>query len=631
MIGVPSLFANRTLQSAVNLMHHHVSLFSAYLALLPVIVVPALLTVGPAQADGISDQSLPASAPASPVITAASPLRQGSQISLNGRTYAVPWSQWQNPAGEIATGLSDMALRRHLGVELLNTRNPQQQPIRWFANTSLTLPTHFSPGGGLRYLDVTSLAQQSRWQIQPQGNLLQIVTPPATVKMVRLGRQPWGIRLVMDLDQPAPWRLTKLTNSRNGDTVREVIMTVDAAIAPALTGVVQVPSGSPWKSLKITAGQGQTTLQGTFAGNVLPEVSFLANPDRLLVDLRPDPTTPREIVWAPGLTWREQVLTLDGIRFPVTWLEVNPRQPGVQLQPIWGPTDRLVGIQTLSGLAQQAQAAAAINAGFFNRDKQTPLGALRQQGNWISSPILNRGAIAWNSQGQFRVGRVALQEVVSSNAGPATPLVSLNSGYPQKGIARYTRAWGASYTPLLQTETIITVDNQRVVRQQPSNSAANFAIPAQGYLLVLRDIKPGPALAVGANLQVQNQTNPGDFNSYSEIVGAGPLLVENGRVVLNAQAEQFRPPFDSQGADRSGIGQRADGTVILAAVHNRVGGVGPTLNQWARLMQQLGTVNALNLDGGSSTSLYLGGELLDRHPTTAARVHNGIGVLLRTP
>jgi len=46
-------------------------------------------------------------------------------------------------------------------------------------------------------------------------------------------------------------------------------------------------------------------------------------------------------------------------------------------------------------------------------------------------------------------------------------------------------------------------------------------------------------------------------------------------------------------------------------------------------MQQLGCVDALNLDGGSSTSLYLGGQLLNPSPRTAARVHNGLGVFLK--
>ncbi len=68
---------------------------------------------------------------------------------------------------------------------------------------------------------------------------------------------------------------------------------------------------------------------------------------------------------------------------------------------------------------------------------------------------------------------------------------------------------------------------------------------------------------------------------------------------------------------------------MFAAVHNRVGGAGPTLAEHAQLMQQMGCVDALNLDGGSSTSLYLGGQLLDRFPNTAARVHNGIGIFLQ--
>jgi exopolysaccharide biosynthesis protein len=68
---------------------------------------------------------------------------------------------------------------------------------------------------------------------------------------------------------------------------------------------------------------------------------------------------------------------------------------------------------------------------------------------------------------------------------------------------------------------------------------------------------------------------------------------------------------------------------MLVTVQNRIGGLGPTLPELAQVMQQLGTVNALNLDGGSSTTLYLGGQLLNRAPRTAARVHNGIGVFIQ--
>jgi exopolysaccharide biosynthesis protein len=105
--------------------------------------------------------------------------------------------------------------------------------------------------------------------------------------------------------------------------------------------------------------------------------------------------------------------------------------------------------------------------------------------------------------------------------------------------------------------------------------------------------------------------------------------VQNRQIVLDAKGEKFSDAFIAQKAVRSGICTTTTGNLIIAAVHNRAGGAGPTLAEHAQLMQLLGCVNALNLDGGSSTSLYLGGQLLDRSPNTAARVHNGIGIFLQ--
>jgi exopolysaccharide biosynthesis protein len=98
--------------------------------------------------------------------------------------------------------------------------------------------------------------------------------------------------------------------------------------------------------------------------------------------------------------------------------------------------------------------------------------------------------------------------------------------------------------------------------------------------------------------------------------------------VLNAEAEQFSKAFIQQAASRSVIATTETGKLILVTVNSRVRGAGPTLAEVARIMQQMGFVNALNLDGGSSTTLYLGGQLLDRAPSTAARVHNGLGVFI---
>ena len=581
---------------------------------------PGVVAVTPALAQTAINQPI--------VQIASASVNQGNQIMLNGRTYPVAWTQWSDAdqSGKLSTGISDSGLNRRFGVDLSSSNNFRQQPVQWFTPKPVSLATRFSKNGAYRYLDISAFARSVNWQVQPQGNVLKIQSPPSRIGQLRVGRQQWGHRLVVDLDRPTPWQMEQLTNSRTGKQDREFVLAIDASASTELAKTWKFPTNSALKSLKITKAKGRTLLTGVISGTMRPRVWTLTNPNRLVIDIQAGSPEQRSILWAPGILRQERVITLGDKQYPVTWLALNPKSPGLKLQPIWGNRNALVGIHPLLTMAEGSQAAAAINAGFFNRNNQTPLGAIRRNSQWISSPVLNRGVVAWNQQGQLQVGRLNLQQTLSTANGQRLSIASLDSGYPQKGIARYTPTWGSAYKPILKTEKIITVIDDRVVSEQTSSSAKSFAIPRNGYLLVLRSFAVGNALMAGTQIQIQTSTSPTTFNAFPNIIGAGPLLVSNGQVVLNAKAEQFRPPFDTQAAPRSGIGQTADGTIVLAAAHNRVGGPGPTLKEWAVIMQRLGSVNALNLDGGSSTSLYLGGQLLDRHPVTGARVQNAIGV-----
>ncbi|MBW4551661.1 MAG: phosphodiester glycosidase family protein [Aphanocapsa sp. GSE-SYN-MK-11-07L] len=573
--------------------------------------------------DGAIPPPLPSPPAAQPNLPSPQ-LMQGTQLTLNGRNYAVGWGQWQGSNGQVVTGISDVGLMSRFGLNLANSNNPSQQPVDWFSDQQIPLSARLGARGIYRYLEINSLAQQFNWQIQAQGNLLQINTPAARITGLRLGRQAWGERLVIDLDRPTPWQISRLTNSRDAIAPRELALTLEATIDPKLAAGLKARPGGGMRTLGIDLAARQTVIKSTLAGHLRPEVSMLANPPRLIVDIRPQATQNRDILWASGLRWREQTVSIGARQYPVTWLEVNPRQPGLKLEPIWGQT--LVGIQPLASIAQRWQAAAAINGGFFNRDQQLPLGAIRQNGAWISSPILNRGAIAWNEAGEFKVGRLMLQQTLLVGT-QRVPLVSLDSGFVEKGIARYTPNWGATYTPRIKAETVITVVDDQVVGQQPASGNMAITIPRNGYLLALRDaVLP---LAPGTTVQIELGTAPAAFERFPNILGAGPLLLEQGRIVLNAAAEQFGKGLDAQAAPRSGIGQRADGMILIVTTHNRMGGPGPTLPEWAQIMQRLGVVDGINLDGGSSTALYLGGRLIDRHSVTTTRVQNGIGIFLQ--
>ena len=606
----------------------------------------------------------------------------GTQISLNGHTLSGAWLQQRQKTGSLSIHLSDGAVKQLLGVDLLDTLHPTTQPIQWFSSNTKPLVLTSLLTTGYRYLDITNIAKTARWQMQANGKTLVITTPKAKITNIYQDKQPVGDRMIVDLDRPTPWQITQGVPARKPQPQiedkgirgqrdkensltqlplsppvssslpnREWTITLDGIADPALVERYTPSSGSSGssgssplsppatptpKSLiqQVEVVNNQTIIRLGVPFGLAPRVSTVPNPNRLIVEIRPDAMVERNIAWAPGLIWRQRFVNLGQERFPVVWLEMSPTSAsGIKLKPIWTSTNTLVGTAPLIQTAQQYSAVAAINGGYFNRNNRLPLGAIRRDGQWLSSPILNRGAIAWNDSGQFYIGRLNLVETLIGNNNLQLPILTLNSGYVQSGIARYTPAWGATYTPLTDNETILVVQKNQVINQLITGKVGETAvpIPEDGYLLTLRGnaTTSASSLPVGSSVKITSSTTPADFSRYTHILGAGPLLVQNRQIVLDAKGEKFSDAFIAQKAVRSGICTTTTGNLIIAAVHNRAGGAGPTLAEHAQLMQLLGCVNALNLDGGSSTSLYLGGQLLDRSPNTAARVHNGIGIFLQ--
>ncbi|WP_109012699.1 phosphodiester glycosidase family protein [Nostoc commune] len=640
-----------------------------------------------AQESSKNAQSIPRLISQSPAPALTGVASFGNQISLNGRTLPGTWFQRPGKAGQITTHLSDGAFRQLIGVNFLNSSNSARQPIQWFSSVTKPLVLTARLLGAYRYLDITNFAQTFGWEIRTNGNILVIATPKAQItNIVQSQERPevsaplQQTRILVDLDRATPWQVAQgsiikkiETLSLDPDTPtpkstvppnREWTITLDGIADPVLIEryTPQPPAAPPVpptllpnllkQLLPVTPTQpippppapepliqqvevvkNQTIISLSVPFGLSPQVSTVDTPNRLIIDIRPDPLEERDITWAPGLRWRQHYVNLGTERFPVVWLEVNPRKFGLTLKPMWASPDGLAGTAPLIQTAQRYLAVAGINGGYFNRNNRLPLGAIRRDGQWLSGPILNRGAIAWNDSGQFYFGRLTLEETLITANDQRLPILFLNSGYVQSGIARYTPAWGSTYTPLTDNEIILVVEKDQITQQLPGGKVGETVvpIPQDGYLLTLRANAASAAsqLPIGSAVSISSTTAPADFSRYPHIIGAGPLLVQNRQIVLDAKGEKFSNAFIAEKAIRSGICTTATGTLMITATHNRAGGYGPNLAEHAQLLQQMGCVDALNLDGGSSTSLYLGGQLLDRSPSTAARVHNGIGIFLK--
>jgi hypothetical protein len=96
---------------------------------------------------------------------------------------------------------------------------------------------------------------------------------------------------------------------------------------------------------------------------------------------------------------------------------------------------------------------------------------------------------------------------------------------------------------------------------------------------------------------------------------------------LDGVAEGFSPAFLRQGAPRTVIG--SDGRFLWLLTLEGLDDEGPTLAETARFLQALGLQDALNLDGGSSTGLVLGGLHRVKGRGVVSAVHNGLGLVPR--
>lgn len=72
-------------------------------------------------------------------------------------------------------------------------------------------------------------------------------------------------------------------------------------------------------------------------------------------------------------------------------------------------------------------------------------------------------------------------------------------------------------------------------------------------------------------------------------------------------------PYNEGINPRTAIGQKQDGTIVLLVIDGRRGiKQGATLEEVENILLQRGVVNASNLDGGSSSTMYYKGKVINR-------------------
>lgn len=468
-------------------------------------------------------------------------------------------------------------------------------------------------------IDVAAWLESTGMQISRSNQTLRLTLSAPQVTQLRRGKGSTATRLVIDLSGPA------LVQRLGNDLILGISTT------PTQAGQLR------GMGLRIQRQRRQLALPGQ--GQALRTLT-LADPWRIVLDgvssgdeerrsqgidrmatalLNPSVQT----LISRGLVLDRRSVTV-GVK-PLTIYRVGttPEGNGLRLRPL-APTQTQQGLRFLNQLAQPTGALIAVNGGFFNRVRQLPLGAVRLDRIWLSGPILNRGAVGWDPGERLSFGRLRLDQELILADGERWGLGMLNSGFVQRGLSRYTRAWGPVYRALSGEEQALTVREGRVIAlHNRAELARGVPLAPDADLIVSRGGAPMPA-AIGEEVQISIRSSS-PLGERSHVMGGGPLLLSDGQVVLNGRAEGFSSGFMALSAPRTVVAQ--DQQRFWLMTMEGAGGADPTLLETSLALQQLGLREALNLDGGSSTSFLVANQLVMTGRTFPPRVQNALGLV----
>ena len=542
------------------------------------------------------------------------PNQSGEEVLIGRERSKAVWLWRGSDAAPEELWLPLEVLESRLGFRRVSRLDGEA--LEWFGRTvPLTSMTTRSLGDEVG-LEVSDWLAATGVSSQVRGNTLELRLPPPKVNNLRRGKGSTADRLVLDLTGPA------LVQRLNGDLLLELKMSRTQRRqlkAWGLTpeqhrhgGLVLKGQATKLKSLSL-ASPWRVVLDGVQVGGRRPAQSA-----RLPLS---DPAVAQ-------MLRRGFVLERRTIKVGVKPIQVfraggDLSRLGITLQPLV-KAEQQQGLRFLPQLSHPAGALVAVNGGFFNRINQLPLGAVRHQGVWLSGPILNRGVIAWGSSGDLQFGRLRLNQTLQVNNGRRWSLMALNSGYVQKGLSLYTPAWGPRYRALSGEEEALLIRGGRVeATVDKSSLQRGIAIPKDAELVVARGRTPLPARP-GDQIQVTERSSS-PLAQQPNVLGGGPLLMQNGHVVLNGRQEGFSPRFMSLAAPRTVVAQGPSGQWLMTL--RGAAGSDPTLVETALAAQQLGLRDALNMDGGSSTTLVVAGRTVMNGRSSTPRVHNGLGLI----
>ena len=261
---------------------------------------------------------------------------------------------------------------------------------------------------------------------------------------------------------------------------------------------------------------------------------------------------------------------------------------------------------TVRTIANKENAIIAINGGFFKPQTGTPLGALMINGKVLTGAIYNRVGIAIfedENNTSFKMDNINF-DIKAQSTNYNIKIDNINQPRMlQSYMLLYTSEWGkmSPWAPKNGYNLLIDEQGRGVKISANPIEIKKDQFVLSGNKEILSKLARDGKIEIKVNVQE-------NLKGAKHIIAAGPYLIKNSKVFVDAKEQKLLSIAGKN--PRSAIGFKKDGTFIIVAVDGREqSSVGFTLYELASFMKSLGCEYAMNLDGGSSSAIYVKGKI----------------------
>jgi exopolysaccharide biosynthesis protein len=300
-------------------------------------------------------------------------------------------------------------------------------------------------------------------------------------------------------------------------------------------------------------------------------------------------------------------------------------------------TDAAIGLEKTSAIATRHGALAAINAGFFRLDTSVfageAAGVLVIDNHLLSESVNNRIALFIDN---FEPDRTIVK-FAHLNINQIVRIK--NKEFRFSGVNRERKENELiKYTPYFHRTTLTGGGGVEIVVKkgkiaEVNDNKGNSVIPQDGFVISatgkMRD-EILPFLKVGRKIREftvtpfeagqENFSNDGSnrtakaFSRAEDVTNGVPQLIKDGKIEITWEQEKSSKAFVETRHPRTAVAILKDGKFLMMTVDGRQPNVsvGMNLNELAAFLLELGATDAINLDGGGSTTMYLGGKVVNK-------------------